>query len=101
MMTSSTNDKSSVLPPDFWKRIRLHREALGLTLDELSRQTGVSKSSIVRLENGQDIKLSTLIRVLERLNISLDFAATFRLLTPIPKNLKVKPLTEDEKNGWF
>ena len=92
---------STVFAEDFWGRIRLHRKALGLTLDELAQETGVAKKSLIRLENGQDIRLSTLTKVLDKLGIALDFAPSVHLQTPIPKNLKVKPLTEDEKNGWF
>lgn len=90
-----------VLPGDFWDRVKLHRKALGLTLDELSLETGVSKKALIRLEKGEDVRISTLLKVFARLRLSLDFAPQVHVLTPLAKNLKVKPLSEDEQNGWF
>lgn len=90
-----------VLPDGFWDRVRLHRKALGLTLDELSLETGVSKKALIRLEKGEDVRISTLLKVFARLRLSLDFAPQVHVLTPLAKNLKVKPLSEDEQNGWF
>ena len=40
-------------------------------------------------------------RVLDSLQLSVDFAVGVRVLEPLPKNLKVKPLTEEEQYGWF
>lgn len=101
MKDRPADPSTNVFPAMFWDRIKGHRKALGLTLDDLARSTGVSKKSLIRLEKGEDVKLSTLIRVLDSLQLSVDFAVGVRVLEPLPKNLKVKPLTEEEQYGWF
>ena len=101
MKDRPADPSTNVFPAIFWDRIKGPRKALGLTLDDLARSTGVSKKSLIRLEKGEDVKLSTLIRVLDSLQLSVDFAVGVRVLEPLPKNLKVKPLTEEEQYGWF
>lgn len=39
-----------VFPDDFWERIKLHREAMEMTLDDLSHDTGVPVDALERLE---------------------------------------------------
>lgn len=90
-----------VFPDDFWERIRLHREAMEMTLDDLSHDTGVPVDALERLERGEDVPISTLVLVFKRLGLALDFARGVMLMTPIPKDVKVVPLTEDELHGWF
>jgi transcriptional regulator with XRE-family HTH domain len=47
------------------RRLRGLREQLGLTRAELSKHTGVTTSAIVRLEGGQDVRLSTYFPIIE------------------------------------
>lgn len=46
------------------ERIRAHRIALDLSREALAEKAGVSKNTLVRLEMGQSISLSHLVKVL-------------------------------------
>lgn len=64
--------------PDYARSIACRRRKLGLTLDELAEQTGISKANLSRLETGftKNPTLETLRRVGEALGLVLlvDFA---------------------------
>jgi len=49
------------------RRLRGLREQLGLTRAELSKHTGVTTSAIVRLEGGQDVRVSSYFPILQYL----------------------------------
>ncbi len=57
------------------KALRLKRKAQGLTLDEAAKLLNVSKSTLIKIENGKDVYVSTLNWVLERFNIRLTLKA--------------------------
>jgi transcriptional regulator with XRE-family HTH domain len=63
--------------------IRFHRKKAGLTQTELSELAGLGKTVVFDIEHGKDtIKWSTLVRILQVLNISVAFdsplMATFK-----------------------
>lgn len=51
--------------------VRQKRKALGQTLEEAARQMNISKGTLVKIENGKDVYVSTLNWVLSRFNIRL------------------------------
>lgn len=58
--------------------VRLRRKALGNTLDDLAEASGISKRTLIKLEQGQDVRFSTLTTVLSWLGLSLDFSTASR-----------------------
>ncbi len=62
------------------ERIRAYRIDFPLSQKELSEKSGVSLRSISRLENGEDVNFSNLIKVL----IALDLDANLNMLVPDP-----------------
>lgn len=60
--------------------IHYYRKQSGLTQQELARIAGVGKTVIYDIESGKEsIRLSTLLKILEVLNIQIKFE------TPFPK----------------
>ena len=77
----------SALTPEFYKRqglvppatpidlvaigktIRQKRKALGQTLEETAKQMNISKGTLIKIENGKDVYVSTLNWVLSHFNI--------------------------------
>jgi HTH-type transcriptional regulator/antitoxin HipB len=58
----------------FGEMVRYHRKRSGLTQRELSDLAGVGMSSVFEIEKGKiTVRLQTLMKVLEVLNISLEF----------------------------
>ncbi len=54
--------------------IRFHRKKSGLTQEELGKLAHLGKTVVFDIENGKlSVKLSTLLKILEVLNIKLDF----------------------------
>lgn len=53
--------------------VRLKRKALGYTLDDLERLTGISKRTLIKLEAGGDVRYSTLLKVLSAVGLVLAF----------------------------
>jgi transcriptional regulator with XRE-family HTH domain len=59
--------------PELGKIVRINRKSLGLTQKTLAQRAGVSRYTIVKLENGQasDIQFKTLIAILAELRLSI------------------------------
>ena len=55
------------------ERIRQHRLSLNLTQAELAQRCGISSSTEVRIENGDDSKMSNYIKILTALKLSNNF----------------------------
>ena len=51
--------------------LRQKRKAQGLTLEDAARRLNVSKGTLIKIENGKDVYVSTLNWILERFNIRL------------------------------
>lgn len=59
--------------------ILFHRKQSGLTQQELAELAGVGKNLVYELENGkQTVRLENLLKVLQVLNIELDFQSPLR-----------------------
>lgn len=73
-------------------RLRVLREARGLTLEELSRLTGIAPSNLSQIETGKtDPRWSTVMRVLDALGTDLSDLA--------PKGLPSAPRAESPSVG--
>ena len=59
--------------------IRFHRKRSGLTQLKLAEMADVGKNLVYELENGrQSVRLDNLLKVLQVLNIDLDFQSPLR-----------------------
>src|ERR1039458_5095541 len=72
-------------------RLARHRLNRNLTQDQLAREAGVSKRTVVRLENGQSSQVTNLVRVLRALGLlgNLDVLVPAPVASPI-EALKAK-----------
>ena len=81
---SEPSAQASATRPDLGARVRQIRRENNWTLEYLSRKTGVSASSLSKLENGLiDVTFETVMRICEGLDLSLEHLtsheqATFR-----------------------
>lgn len=94
----------TVFPSDFFDRIKAQRKKRGWTLEEVENLTGISKKTLIRLEKGEDVRLSTLVCVLKLLGITLAFdhvPTVNREDAVAAKEIRKYELTEENKDGWF
>lgn len=83
---------SQIALKELGNRLKSYRLQSNLTQDDLANKSGVSRRSIQYLEDGQEVKLSTLIKIL----ISLELDHNLELL--IPDNSR-RPLTMIENKS--
>lgn len=78
-------------------KLRKHRKTLLLSLNDLSRLSGVAVPALSHIENGnRDVKLSTLVRLTEALRINLsDLFSTSSEASPITPQHSGYDLGED------
>ena len=79
---------------DLGDRLAQHRLNRNLTQDQLAREAGVSKRTIVRLENGQSSQATNLVRVLRALGLLGDLDA----LVPAPLASPIEALAAKGRN---
>lgn len=61
------------------KKIKAKRTILGLTLDDLQKQTGISKSNLSKYENEKTIpNYLTLLKIAKALDIKLEVEIDFK-----------------------
>jgi len=75
------------------KRLKKIRVQHNLTQKELSKEVGLSVSTISLIENGKPTSVESLIRILIRLNRIKDFESVFR----VGENLELKLKFEKAK----
>ena len=64
------------------RQLRVAREASGLTQAEVSRATGIAVSNLSTIESGKvDIRLSTLERILDALDLEIRFVPKTRRIS--------------------
>lgn len=68
-MKISTGESEKAILTEVGRRIRQYRIAQNLTQGELAAKCGISSSTEVRIENGEDTKLSNIIKLLAGLNL--------------------------------
>ena len=88
------------------ERLARHRLNRNLTQDQLAREAGVSKRTIIRLEKGESSQLTNLIRVLRALGLlgHLDTLVATPLVSPIEaltvrsrERRRASPITKNAK----
>lgn len=67
------------------ERLARHRLNRNLTQDQLAREAGVSKRTIVRLENGESSQLTNFVRILRALSLldNMDALVPTPLTSPV------------------
>ena len=56
-----------IILKELGNRIKQHRIALNITQAELANRCGISMSTEVRIENGEDSKISNLIKIMAKI----------------------------------
>ena len=54
------------------ENVKKYRKKLGLSQDALARKADITYSSLLKIENGNDPRVSSLIKIADALNVSLD-----------------------------
>ncbi len=63
------------------KMIRFHRKKSGLSQEDLAKLAGLGKTVIFDIENGKmTVRLMTLVKVLQVLNIKMEFRSSLMSL---------------------
>ena len=73
-------------PDDFIESIRLGRKQLGYSLDSLAETTGLTKKTLIRLEKGEDIRMSSFLIVMQTLDITFDYTFQTRMTLLAARN---------------
>ncbi|WP_171027532.1 helix-turn-helix transcriptional regulator [Pseudarthrobacter sp. NamE2] len=60
------------------EQVKSHRLHAGLSQEELARTTGISRSTLIDLEQGRNVSISTALKVLSQLGAGLAIAGTAR-----------------------
>lgn len=68
MRITQAESEKAVLK-EFGNRIKQYRISLNITQQQLAERCGVSVSTLVRIENGDDPKWSTIIKILFEFNL--------------------------------
>ena len=66
-ITNLSNEK--VILSEIGNRIQQYRVSLNITQAEFAKKCGISLKTIARIENGDDLKMSNLIKILNEFNI--------------------------------
>jgi transcriptional regulator with XRE-family HTH domain len=94
----------ALTPQAIGEAVRLRRKALGNTLDDLAEASGISKRTLIKLEQGQDVRFSTLTTVLSWLGLSLDFSAASKKVLEATEHDKLRDGRREEAADdaqWF
>lgn len=60
--------------------VRRRRKSLGHSLDTVADFCGVSKRTLIKLEQGADVRFSTLTAVMTSMGMTLDFSETTKAM---------------------
>ncbi len=73
-MKINSNQSEQMILKEIGQRIKQHRISANITQTDLAKKCGISSSTEVRIENGEDSKFSNYIRIMSALNMldSLD-----------------------------
>lgn len=80
MNINQLEDEKAILK-EIGNRLKQYRVSLNITQNQLSQRTGISVITIMRIENGEDTKWSTIIKILSELKLS----ENLDILIPEPK----------------
>lgn len=82
---------SQTVLKELGKRLKTYRIQNTLTQDDLANKSGVSRRSIQYMEDGQEVKFSTVIKIL----IALDLGQNLDLLIPNPSRSPINIMREN------
>jgi transcriptional regulator with XRE-family HTH domain len=111
-MRIASNLTDSVILSELGTRLSKERVNLSFTQDALATEAGVSKRTVERLESGRPVQLTSLIRVLRRLNLLQRLETLLPSDSPSPAELlrhkghirkRVRPgkkITEQKQWTW-
>ncbi|MBR3844418.1 MAG: helix-turn-helix transcriptional regulator [Clostridia bacterium] len=105
-ITGFENQKTILV--ELGDRMKQYRISLNITQNELAKKCGISTSTVVRMENGDDPKLSNVIKILsvfgllENLNILIpeqqpDYKAMFEEKTV---RKRARPVEKKPNTAW-
>lgn len=77
-MKINSYENENTIMKELGERIRQYRIALNFTQAELANRCGISESTEKRIENGEDSKISNIIKIMMQLGI----AENFNMLIP-------------------
>lgn len=60
--------------------VRRRRKSLGHSLDTIAEYCGVSRRTLIKLEQGADVRFSTLTAVMASMGMTLDFSETTKAI---------------------
>lgn len=60
--------------------VRRRRKSLGHSLDTIAEYCGVSRRTLIKLEQGVDVRFSTLTAVMASMGMTLDFSETTKAI---------------------
>jgi putative transcriptional regulator len=94
-MIYSPNNPDDAVLRELGQRLATHRLGRHMTQDQLASDAGVSKRTLVRLEQGESVQLTNLVRVLRALGLlhELESLVPPPLASPI-EALKSKRISE-------
>jgi transcriptional regulator with XRE-family HTH domain len=87
----ATTDRAAL--SDLGARLARQRLERNLTQDQLAREAGVSKRTVIRLEKGESTQLTNLVRVLRALSL----LGNLELLVPAPPPSPIAQLESRQK----
>ena len=107
-MRITGNENEQTILKELGARMKQYRISSNITQADLAEQCGISSSTVVRMENGEDSKFSNYIKILNRLrltqNIDMlipetqpDFKALFEQKAP---RQRVKSGGTNPKSKW-
>ena len=98
-MKITGNENEKTILKELGSRIRQQRLALELTQAELAERCGISLSTEIRIENGDDSKMTNYIKILSALNMSGNFDVLIPEAQPDYKSLfEEKPKRQRAKS---
>lgn len=108
-MRIGENQSETIILKEIGQRIKQHRLSLNITQADLADKCGISSSTEVRIENGEDSKFSNYIKImsalhmLDNLNILIpevqpDFKSIFE---EKPRRQRANPNSEKKSTGWI
>ena len=60
------------------KALQERRKQIGITLDDLAYESGVSRSTLTRMLDGEEVNVRNLLKVVYSLNVSIDQVISFK-----------------------
>jgi len=107
-MKITGNESEQVILKELGMRIKQYRISLNITQMDLAHKCGTSISTVVRMENGVDSKLSNYLKVLNALNLMQNIDLLIPELQPDfkalyeqkPPRQRVKQKNVKPKSDW-